>query len=237
LRGQSPYTVAGFYSPPWALVPFVLLAWLPDRWAVWVFALVLVAACLYLSRRLGVPWWASAAFLLSAPVMVGVWRCNIDVLVLLAVLLPPRWGLLVALCKPQVGGGLALYWLWRAFRQRRLLATVAPTAIVLALSFVAFGFWPAHTLRDGQQLVEAEWNHALWPWGAAVGLALLAWAFWKRRPAGALGASPFLSPYASGNCWCGLTLAMAVETPGLLALATAGSLAYLAVVIASFVAG
>lgn len=231
LRGQSPYTVPGFYSPPWALLPFVPLAWLPDRWAVGAFALLLVLACLVLARWLGVAWWASAAFLLSAPVVFSVWTCNVDALVLLALLLPPKWGLLVALCKPQVGAALALYWLWRAFRRGRLLATAWPSTVAFGLSFAAFGLWPVRALRDGRELVGAGWNHALWPWGAAVGLALLAWALWKRRSAGALAAGPFLSPYASGGCWCGLTLAMAVETPGLLALATVGSLTYLAAMV------
>jgi hypothetical protein len=212
------------------LLPFVLLAWLPNPWAVGAYALLLGAACLVVVRRLGVAWWAVIAFLLSGPVVFSVWTCNIDILVLLALLLPPRWGLLVALCKPQVGGGLALYWLWRAFRQGRLLPMITPSAVAFALSFAVFGLWPAHALRDGKRLIGVEWNHTLWPWGAVVGLVLLAWALRKRRPAGALGAGPFLSPYASGGCWCSLTLAMAVEAPGLLVLGTVGSLIYLAAV-------
>ncbi len=163
--------------------------------------------------------------------------CNVDLLVLTALLLPPRWGLLVALCKPQAGAGLAVYWLWRAFRRGRLLETVAPTAVAFLASFAAFGFWPMRAVQDGQRLVASDWNHALWPWGAAVGLALLAWALRKRRAVEAMAGSPFLSPYASGGCWCGLMLAAALRAPGLLILATAGTAVYAGVMAIRFWGG
>ncbi len=99
---------------------------------------------------------------------------------LLGCLRPALLGLaiLALLVKPQAGGLLALFFLWRLWRAqgwRGLAAAGLSVGGVLALSLLAYGWWPAHWWRTLTTFgfTERYWNAAIWPWGLLALPALL----------------------------------------------------------------
>jgi hypothetical protein len=199
LGGQSPYSTGNFYNPPWALLPALPLALLPEKigGALW-FALGFVGFAVA-GHRLGAGPVSLVALLLSPFVILNQLNGNIDWLPLLGFTLPPPVGLFLILIKPQMGLGLAVYWAAEALQRRAFLRTVAPVALVFALSLALYGAWPLQTGRVVQ--VAQAHNTSLWPWGAGVGLALLALALKQRAPRWAMASGPFLSPYLLLHSW------------------------------------
>lgn len=105
--------------------------------------------------------------------------------------LPPCWGVLVAAIKPQVGGGLIIYWAahaWRANGVRGLARLLLPTCGVVGVSLAVYGAWfqSSNSLPSGL---------ACFPWGVPVGVWLLARGIQTRRARWALASSPFFAPY------------------------------------------
>lgn len=201
LRGQSPYNTGNFYNPPWALLPALPLALLPEKigGALW-FALGLAGFAMA-GHRLGAGPVSLGAFLLSPFVILNQLNGNIDWLPMLGFTLPPPIGLFLILLKPQMGLGLAVYWAVEALQRRAFWRTVAPVTLAFTLSLALYGAWP---LQTGRVLNVAQaHNTSLWPWGAPVGLALLALAFKQRAPRWAMASGPFLSPYLLLHSWAG----------------------------------
>lgn len=208
LAGQSPYDVAGFYNPPWALVP-VVPALLPGGLGIY-FGLSLVVLA-YVAYKRGASPLNMALFLTAPPVVQSYYQGNLEWVALAGLLLPPRWGLLLLAVKPQVGAGAAAWWVYDAWRRggwRLVGATVLPLAAALAGSFVVFGAWPL-AAREAPTLA---WNASLWPLGLVGGLVMLSLA--ARREDGldlALAASPLLSPYVAFSSYAGCVLALAAR--------------------------
>lgn len=206
LAGQSPYDVAGFYNPPWALAP-VLAALLPGGIGIY-FGLSLVVLA-YVAYRRGASPLNMALVVTAPPVLQSYYQGNLEWLALAGLLLPPRWGLLLLAIKPQVGAGAAAWWVWDAWRRggwRLALATVWPLAAALAASFVVFGWWPA----AANEAPALAWNVSYWPLGLVGGLVMLSLA--ARREDGldlALAAGPLLSPYVAFSSYAGCVLALA----------------------------
>jgi hypothetical protein len=149
--------------------------------------------------------------LLSFPFGWLVWYGQIDGLVALGVGLgyravqekrPYRVGIACLLLgiKPQVGGVLAVYYLWRIKDIRSFFYPV----VVIAASFFLFGFWPKDYLlrftmsSNPSFFVSQVSNIGLFPWG------LLSWAVFlfgpyslKRRVILILGATMLSSPYTA----------------------------------------
>lgn len=216
-RGESPY-VTGFYNPPWALFP--LLPFAADeqtgRGALFVLSVAVYALVVV---RLGGGPASIMLFLLSPPVVHTLYNGNLEWLALAGLLLPPRWGLFCVVIKPQVAGGLVMFWLveaWRGGGWKDALATALPVVVALALSLAVYGWWP---LRAGENIVK-DTNAALWPWAIPVGLALLASGLRWRSERLALAASPFLSPYVIFHAYAG-ALAALVDRPRALAVIVA----------------
>lgn len=125
---------------------------------------------------------------------------NIDALVLLGFVLPP-----------QIGAGVALYWLVESWRQkgfREVIRVFAPITAAWFVSFLLFGLWP---LR-GEQEVDQWWNASLWPLFIPVGLGLIVAALRRRRIEYAMAASPCLSPYVLLHAWVGALAAILTLT-------------------------
>lgn len=202
LAGRSPYTVHGFYNPPWALLPFIPLTWLPEYWAVGIHFFISLAVLLLVAWRLSGDRWTAMLFLLAPPVLYSLASGTLEWLVLLGFLLPPRWGMLCFVIKPQVGVGAAIYSVvmaWQAGRWRGLVDLLAPLAVLLALSFALYGLWPLQA--DTGWVVQGTWNVALGPWVASVGVWILLHGIKKRQITTAAAASPFFSGYVGAHSW------------------------------------
>ena len=201
LRGGNPYDVSGFYGPPWALIPALLLSWLPWRWAAAIHGPLTVVVLLVFCATLKVKPIRAIPMILSVPVLGAVYMGNLDPFLLLAVVTPRPVGVILLATKPQVGGFLILLWTIEAYRDGGLKAVIrllSPTLALSLSSIILYGFWPAVWFTSAQTC--AGWNHNMWNGWVhipIIGIPLAALALWKRRNDLALGVGPFLSPYAS----------------------------------------
>lgn len=211
LRGASPYTVDGFYSPPWTALLLAPLAVLPFDISRMIFLLGALAVYVYLPHRWGASKWGGLLFILSQPALAGIATQNIDWLVLCGLLLPPRWGLFLVLMKPQTVGFVAVIWAleaWRAGRWRGLWRLLWPVGSVTLASFALFGFWPA----AASALHPGEYWTSLWPAGIPFGLGIAVLALQKRSEKLACVASPLLAPHVLMHSWVGALLGICDNT-------------------------
>lgn len=209
LAGQDPYATFGFYGPPWALAPALLVAWLPDQAAGAVFAVLsLVALGVFFKVRQVKPMRA-APILMSLPVVASLMYGNLEPFVLLSLIAPRPLGMILLTMKPQLGAVLALYWLLDEFRAGGLRAVgrlLWPLALLTGLSFLAYGFWPAVWFDAAMGCDAWGWNVWAWaPWASAhpwahaffLGIPVTIYALWREDQDLALGAGPLVSPYMS----------------------------------------
>lgn len=200
LEGKSPYGMSeygqAFYNAPWALLPFLPFAIMPYQMGrVGIFIMGL-AGFVYIAYKLNASPTSLIIFLTSAAVIGCLNNGNIDWLPMLAFVLPARWGLIFAAIKPQIGIGIAIYWLFDSYREggiRLVVKTFAPVTILLLISFSLYGFW----------FLQFRWlennlnNMSLFPYSLPISLYLL-WLSIKTRDARpAMASSPFLAPYVT----------------------------------------
>jgi hypothetical protein len=226
LAGSDPYAPEfRFLNPPWALIPFLPLALLPEAVGRGVlFAATFAAFGAVAHRVSGGDARAVALVLLSPPVIHCAWNANVEWLVVLGFVAPPPLALVLLSIKPQVGAVYFAYIVWREWRSGgwgQLMKTAAPVAALTLASFAIFGFWPAAWAATP----DFDWNASLWPWGLLLGAPLSVGAFLREREEAAWAASPFLAPYLAGHSYAGAFLSLA-RNAGLLALAVAGLWAY-----------
>ena len=235
INGRSPYLVAGYYYPPWAILPLIPFAFFPEEIGR-VFLLILALGVFaYVANKLGASKIALVALLLSPLVLHEVLNGNIDWLVVLGLIFPPWLGLFFAVIKPQVGIGLIVFWLFFAWKDggvKKVIRTFAPVTIAYGLSLVIFGFWPLAASKSLDLWWNANlwpvpipvgaeeiWrlqtivNSSLWPVSIPVGLALLVTALRKNDIRYAMAASPTLSPYVLFHSWVIVLLAIVASTP------------------------
>ncbi|NMB55475.1 MAG: hypothetical protein GYA15_12305 [Leptolinea sp.] len=110
LHFRNPYTVEKFFNPPWALLPIIPFAVLPERLGNALWAATSIATLGFVFKKLGASWLLTLAFLLLPFTLYNMVQVNIDWIVALGFLLSPRWALFLILLKPQIGGLLAIYW-------------------------------------------------------------------------------------------------------------------------------
>jgi hypothetical protein len=219
LAGRSPYDAGvGFTNAPWALLPLLPMALLPENLGRGLLFVVTLAAMAVAAARLGAKPIALGAFLLSPPVVNELLNGNLNWMVVLGFTLPPQLGLFFMAIKPQVGFAVALFWAveaWRAGGLRETLRIVWPVTLATLLSIVLFGVWPAHYLEIAT--ISETWNASLWPSSIPAGLALIVAALRKREMRFAMAASPSLSPYVLLHAWAGALIALAPATLEMLA--------------------
>ncbi len=207
MRLESPYKDAGFYNPPWALfflVPFAASVEV-GRAAILVLSVSIYA---YVGVRMGASPLTLAVLLLSPPILHTLLHGNLEWLVLLGILVPPRWGLFLVTIKPQVGSMVALFWTVEAWREggwRHVVRLLWPVSLAYVLSIILFGPWPLRAFTQ----TSLWWNASLVPYSIPVGIIAIIWAIWKRDIRGALIASPCLSPYVLLHAWSGVLFALA----------------------------
>lgn len=196
----NPYHNTLFFNPPWVLPYLALLSVLPSALGRSIFVLISTSAFIFAAHRAGASKVGMAAFLLSFPVLVTVAQANLDGLVLLGLFVPAPIGLFLVMLKPQIGAGIALFWLWESWRKggmRLVVKTFAPFAFVFAASFLIFGNWLATTT----QLKASDWNLSLFPLSIPIGLALFTKALESRDIRWSLPTSLCLSPYVGMSSW------------------------------------
>ena len=212
LRLESPYSVKGYFNAPWAVLPLIPLAILPESIGYGLLVLLSMVGFAYTAHRLGAKPIVVVAVLISPPVLHSLLNGNIDALAVLGFVLPPQIGLFFILIKPQIGIAVALYWLIEAWRQnglREVIHVFGPLTVVLIGSFLLFGLWPLQF----EQEIDLWWNASLWPASIPVGLVLLVTAIRRRRMEYAMAASPCLSPYVLLHAWVGALLALVSQVP------------------------
>ncbi len=212
LHGISPYENAGFFNAPWALIPLIPIALLPESLGRAVLVVVAFLTYAFTAYRMGAKPLAVVFFLLSPTVVQDLLNGNLDWLAMLGFVLPRPLGIFFLAVKPQIGAVVGLFWLIEAWRDggwRRALHDFWPIILALGLSFVAFGLWP---LRFQANLT-MWWNASLWPMSIPVGLALLTGAIRKRSQRLAMAAAPCLSPYLLLHSWGAVLLAIVNRLP------------------------
>lgn len=214
IAGKSPYTIGLLYNPPWILIPLIPLALLPEKLGAAVFFVIGLAAFSFLGFKMGAKPITLVFLIISYPVSLCLYRGQIDWLPLLGFLLPPQYGLFLVTAKPQLGIGIAVYWLIEAWRKagiKQVLKVFTPVCIAYLASFALYGFWPLKNEYNTQDLYQVS----LWPISIPIGLVVLTQAIRTQKAGLSMVASPFLSPYVQAYSWVGAIfglLPLQVET-------------------------
>ena len=226
LRGENPYKGYGYYNPPWTLLPFIPIALLPARLGRLVIFLISLVGFGLLMILLRAKPLAMILFLSSAPVFGCLHDGNLDWLPMLSMFLPPAFGLMLAVTKPQVGLGMGIYWLVESWRAGGL-RTVVPTFLPVTLLVISWPLLYDLQLVHFRELMGVGWNMSIFPYGLPVGIYLLWSAIAHTCPGGrcqgnsktlSLASSPFFSPYFEGYSLVSLLTAL-LEHPWRLGLA------------------
>jgi hypothetical protein len=209
---RSPFSVPGFFNPPWAAIALIPFAVFPEQVGRVFLIFTGLIAYAYIAYKLGGGRWAIIAIVLSPPVMHNMLNGNIDWLALLGLVLPPQLGLFFITMKPQIGIAVIFFWLIESWRMGGYLQTIKvfwPITLVTILSLFLYGLWPLRARVE----VDLWWNASLWPMSLPVGLALLVTALRKRNIFYAMGASPCFSPYILFHSWIIAVYAIVRSTP------------------------
>lgn len=196
LAGRSPYTVSGFYNPPWLSILFVPLVLLPEHLAWGLYLALNIYAYVIGLIRLRFRLAGILLVMLSPYVFYSLWYGNVDGLIILGATLPPGVGVWLILLKPQMS--LILIGLW--FYQSRLqgwkirMRDFGLACLVFLVSWLV-------GLRPDLNMSQVSWNITAWPWGVLPGLALASLSLSQDSVHLALAASPFFSPYSSPQSW------------------------------------
>lgn len=218
LSGKSPYHVEKFYAAPWGLLPLIPLALLPENIGRGLLFSLNLVSLTFVAHRLGAKPLAIAVFLVSPPVLHGLLNANIDWLAMLGFVLPPQIGLLFVLIKPQVGIGLAVFWLitaWREGGYRRVVVFLGPLILTTAISFALYGIWPMRYLSITDY--SNTFNASFWPSSIPIGLVLLVASVRKNEARYAISSSPCFSPHVVFHSYAGALAALLPATVEMIA--------------------
>lgn len=210
LHGQNPFAWHDGLFIPWVLALTVPFAMLPPKLGVAAFFAFTLASYIFIARKMGAKELALVAFMFSAPVSTQLLILNVDVFVFWGFVLPPPLGIVLLLIKPQVGGVFALYLLlqaWRTGGWRKLGLAIAPTAVVIGLSFLIFGNWVASQYAGASLALQQFWNTSLFPLSLLAGIPLVVLALWKGTKRAAVSATVLCSPYVTLPSWGAVLLA------------------------------
>jgi hypothetical protein len=195
IHGKSPYSNGVAIHPPWAYLLMAPVALFPENLgAAIMFALNYFVYGLILLRMKARPL-SMLAFLSLPLVLLNGINGNVDWLCLVGVILPQPIGLLFLAIKPQIGAGIAIFWMVEAWRNggfKQFLFLIAPTSVAYLISFLLYGFWPAVMLTN---MVSDPYNASLGPIGVVIGGVMLAQAIHLRKRGLALMSSTFFAPY------------------------------------------
>lgn len=211
LEGKSPYDIPsgdGFHNPPWILILTVPLSLLPLKVGSFILMAAGFCAYLYIATQQEKGSIVSAAFFILSPLAgFDIAYANIGWLVMLGYYMPPQIGLFFVLLKPQMGIGMALYWLYNEFRIggiKRVFITFAPVTASILLSFAIWGIWPLNVVGLSERY---GGNISFFPYSLFVAILFLFLAIAKQNRRFAYCVGPLLSPYNTIYSWVTVHLA------------------------------
>lgn len=216
LSGRSPYG-SGFYNAPWSLLPFIPIALLPYPVSRFAFFLLSTAGFAYLIRSLTNNPLSIILFMTSVPVVFCLNDGTLDWITMLGFVAPAPFALILASIKPQIGAGIAVFWLvesWRKGGARLVFWNFLPVILLLTASFIFYGPW----ILNVSILMDINWNLSIFPYTIPVGLYLLIVSIVRRDPRPAMASGILLSPYFTIATFSPLLIAL-LETPKILMLA------------------
>ena len=199
LAGGNPYAIAeGYYRAPFpfwtflALAPFALLPYWVGRVLLFISSILAFSLT---ARKMGADLIQLTLFLTSSAVVGCLNNGNIDWLVTLGLWMPPQVGLFFVLIKPQIGIGIALYWLRNAWGQggiRQVVKTFLPISLGYLASFILYGSW----LQLGTYGTNPD-NMSAFPWVMPIGGFLLGYGLMNRKKDLSIFSGALLAPYVS----------------------------------------
>ncbi len=197
---RTPYEGHGVYNPPWGFIPLIPLALFPPRVGAILLTLVTLFSILFIALRLGAKSYVAISLLLVPQIgFKAIVNPNIDFLAAFGLILPPQIGLFFLAIKPQIGIGVAIFWLVEAWKDggwKKVVKVFAPVTIAFSLSIIIFGPYMQNSihLTDHEEI---PFSYPLWPYTIPVGLSLLALAISRREFHLSISSSQFLSPYVA----------------------------------------
>jgi hypothetical protein len=200
LHGRSPYEQPLFVNPPWAAILILPFALLPPALGRGALLVVSLAALIYTAWRLHAPRLAAIALLLSPTAIGSLLAANLDSIVILGAFIPPTWGLLVLMLKPQIGVGPAAFDLaesWRTGRVLRVVRVFLPIVLAYVISALVFPVWVDRMVHKPANV----WNRSLFPYGIPIGLLFFWLSVRSRNVFWALASTPFFAPYLTFPTW------------------------------------
>jgi hypothetical protein len=198
LSGHSPYYKGSLLENPiWSCLLLAPFALFPEAISRAMFLVVSVAAYYAAFASVDVPRkWIFLLFL-SPQILYGLNLGAIDPLILSAPAFPPVIGFVLALTKPQIGIGYAVFLLveWiraRDFRSLFYALTLSGVGILLS-------FWLGMPFSG--RLISAPWNTSLFPYSLPISAVLLFISLRNRDKGLSFIASPLASPYVGFYSW------------------------------------
>lgn len=211
LQGQDPYAFnEGFHVvifPFWtfiALAPFALLPFWIGRTLLFIVSL---SVFFVTAVKMGASRWQVILFLLSSAVVGCLNNGNIDWLVMAGLWMPPQIGLFFVLMKPQVGLGIALYWLADAHLQggiKKVVMTALPVTLAYTLSFLLYGPWITSMIG----MNDNPYNMSGFPVTLLTGYLLLFQGVRQQDRDSAIVSGPLIAPYVSQFSYAAVLLAL-----------------------------
>ncbi len=194
LFGHPLYESEHYVNAPWGIIPLVPFALFPPNVAHGLYFATCLYILAYIAWRLHAGPLAIAAFMLSPTAIGALLVGNVDPLLISGMLFPPVIGLLILMIKPQIGAGVALYYLIEYVRKKRWLEglkTFSPVAAGYGLGLILLPIWYVRMLGIPANV----WNRTLFPYAIPLGVLFLALALRHRNPYFALASGAFFVPY------------------------------------------
>jgi hypothetical protein len=209
--GKSPYDIP-FNYPPWALLPLAPLAILPAKVGSTILVIASPIVFSLIVYKLGAKPITVLFFVFSSPIIHSAFNINIDWLPALGLLMPPQFGLIFILIKPQSGIGLAVYWLfdaWQKDRFRGVFRVIWPVSLACLISFAIYGFWPLSAVKMTMEYaVHPYANASIFPYGIPIGIIILFYTIRNKLPTLSVSSSPLFSPFVTMQSWSSFLLGL-----------------------------
>jgi hypothetical protein len=194
-----PPNTIGFLPPPHTAILLYPLTLLPRYFAIFVQMLLLCAVLVAIIQHLPARnrWLTFWVVFLSPFMLDNAIELNIEWLVAVSFLVPPAYSAIFVLTKPQIMLTYPLSFSWKNF-----VRFIMVSLLVVLGSFLLWGDWITPWLLnreikgDNQLLINVAPLHIMGVVPAVVcGLALLAWAWYKRDMVWITVAGLFFVPY------------------------------------------
>jgi len=200
------------HNPPWFAALLVPLGWLPFQVGRVINNFLIVSTATLLVKKLEGKALAVCATLLSPALLATTLVGNIEWMPIAGILIGGAWSVPLLLIKPQVTAILIpLEWRKAGYQLKFFI----PIGVVLALSFLIWGWWPAQIPALPPDF--RNWSFSLWPWSVPFGLGALWWAWRRDSLEWALLASLLLAPYFAIGSTLALTVVWACKYPRVVA--------------------